>query len=108
MKFYSEAVANFWGPPNPATTIFMGPHSNFTLAEFVLLGSLQNLNFTPGAFAYFGGPLGPFGFQGPKIKFYSRAFVLLKRLPNSNLTPGLLPILGPTGAFWGSGDQNQI
>jgi hypothetical protein len=67
-KFYSGAFANFWGPPNPATKIFMGPHSNFTLGKFVLLGSL----------------------------------------PNSNFIPGLLPIWGPTGAFWGSGAQNQI
>jgi hypothetical protein len=32
------------------TTIFMGPYSNFTLGEFVLLGRLPNSNFTPGAF----------------------------------------------------------
>jgi hypothetical protein len=38
------------------------PH--FTLGKFVLLGRLTNTNFTPGAFAHFGGPLGPFGVQG--------------------------------------------
>jgi hypothetical protein len=25
-KFYSELFTNFGGPPNPATTIFMGPN----------------------------------------------------------------------------------
>jgi hypothetical protein len=40
LKFYCGAFANFWGPPNQATTIFMGPNSNFTLGEFDLLGSL--------------------------------------------------------------------
>jgi hypothetical protein len=86
----------------------MVPNSNFTLGEFVLLGSLPNSNFTPGAFAHFGSSLGPFGVQGPKIKLYSGEFVLLWRLPNSNFTLGLLHILGPTGAFWGSGAQNQL
>jgi hypothetical protein len=68
LKFYSGAFANFWSPPNPATTIFMVPHSNFTLGKFVHLRSLPNSNFTPGAFADFGSPLGLFGVQGPKIK----------------------------------------
>jgi hypothetical protein len=29
----------------------------------------------------------------------------LGRLPNSKFTPGVLPIMGFTGAFWGSGVQ---
>jgi hypothetical protein len=61
LTFYSRTFANFWDPPNPATTFFIGPNSNFPLGEFVLLGSFPNSNFTPGAFAHFGGPLGPFG-----------------------------------------------
>jgi hypothetical protein len=48
LKFYSGVFANFGGPPNPVTTIFMSPHSNFTLGEFFLLGRLPNSNFTPG------------------------------------------------------------
>jgi hypothetical protein len=60
LKFYSGAFANFWGPPNPATTIFMGLNSNFTLGEFVLLGSHPNSNFTPGVCPFWG-PLGHFG-----------------------------------------------
>jgi hypothetical protein len=76
-----------WRPPNSNLTLgllpIFGAHQtqqpHFLWAqtqillwgEFVLLGSLPNSNFTPGAFAHLGGPLGPFGVQGPKIKFYS-------------------------------------
>jgi hypothetical protein len=105
LKFYFGAFANFWGPPNPATTIFMGLNSNCTLGEFVLLGSLPNSNCTPGAFAHFGGLLGSFGVHGPKIKFYSGEFVLLGSIPISDFTPGVFAHLG---AFWISGAQNQI
>jgi hypothetical protein len=42
--------ANFWGPPNPATTILLG----------------SNLNFTPGDFDHFWGPLGPLEVMDPK------------------------------------------
>jgi hypothetical protein len=66
LKFYSGAFANFWGPPNPATTIFMGPNSNFTLGEFVLFGSLPNSNFTPEAFALLGAHWAILGFRGVK------------------------------------------
>jgi hypothetical protein len=90
LKFYFGAFPHFWGPPNAATTIFMGLNSNFNLGEFVLLGSLPNSNFSPEAFAHFGGPTGVFlGFRGrksnftlghlsfweyPNLRFYSGAF----------------------------------
>jgi hypothetical protein len=41
LKFYSGAFAYFWGPPNPATTIFMDPNSNFVVGKFVLWGASQ-------------------------------------------------------------------
>jgi hypothetical protein len=103
LKFYFGAFANFWGQPNPATTIVMGLNSNCTLGEFVLLGSHPNSNFTPGAFAHFGGPLGSFGVQGPKIKFYS-SICPFGESPNLKFYPGgFCPFWGPSGAFWGSG-----
>jgi hypothetical protein len=67
------------------------------------MGRLPNSNFTPGAFAYLGGPLGPFGVQVHKIKFYSGGFFFLGSLPNLNFTPGLLPILESHWGFWGQG-----
>jgi hypothetical protein len=67
----------------------MGPKSNFTLGEFVLLGRLPNSNFTPGALAHFGGPLGFLGFRGSKSNFTLGAFFLLEILLNRHFTAGL-------------------
>jgi hypothetical protein len=94
LKIYSGALNNFWSSPKLATTIFMGPNSNYALGEFVILGSLPNSNFTAGSFAHSWGPLGRFGFQSKKSNFTLGAFVLLGRFPNSNFTPGLVPTLG--------------
>jgi hypothetical protein len=74
-QIFSRAFANFWGPPtNPPTTIFMGPNSNFTMGEFVLLGSLPNPTFTPGLLPILGAHWGLFGFRGLKSNFISGAF----------------------------------
>jgi hypothetical protein len=99
LKFYFGAFAHFWGPPNPATTIFMGLNSNCTKGKFVLLGSLPKSNFTPGAFTHFGGPLGSFGVQGPKIKFYSGEFVLLGSIPILFYSGAFAHFGGPLGSF---------
>jgi hypothetical protein len=61
LKFYSGTFTNFWGPPNPATTIFIGPNSNFTLW----------------AFTHFGAHWGLLVFRGPKSNFISGAFTHL-------------------------------
>jgi hypothetical protein len=115
IKFFLGLLPNFEAPTNLPTTIFMGPNSNFTLGEFVLLGSLPNSNFTLRAFAHFGCPR--LGFRGskpnviqgefflvwslPKIKFYSGTFahfgahwrLLEFRAQNQILFRGLLPIV---------------
>jgi hypothetical protein len=98
LRCSSGGFANFWGPPNPGTTIFMGTHLNFTEGICPFEES-PKLKFDYGAIAHFGGPLGPFGVSGPKIKLYYGAIVLLGRLPNSNFTPGILPIWGLLGYF---------
>jgi hypothetical protein len=95
-NFTPEKYAHFgayWG-----LLAFMGSKSNFTLGPFPF-GESPKRKFFSGAFARFGGQLGPFGVQGHKIKCYSGAFFFLGSLPNSKLTPGGLPILGPPGPF---------
>jgi hypothetical protein len=75
IKFFLGLLPIFWGPPtNPPTTLFMGPNSNFTLGEFVLLGRLPNSNFTPGAFAHVGAHWGFLWFRGSKSNFTMGAF----------------------------------
>jgi hypothetical protein len=81
LKFYSGAIPNLWGPPNPATTIY-GPTLKFYSGGICPFGESPKLKFYFWGFCNIGGPLGPFGVQGPKIKLYSEAFVLLGRLPN--------------------------
>jgi hypothetical protein len=48
LKFCSGAFVNFWGPPNPATTIFMCPISNCTLGNLFFWGVYQTQNLLLG------------------------------------------------------------
>jgi hypothetical protein len=94
LKFYSGAIANFWGPPNPATKIFMGQNSNFTLGAFVLLRRLPKSNFTLGAFAHFGGHWALWG-SGAQNQMLLWGHLFFWEGPETLvLRLGLLPIFG--------------
>jgi hypothetical protein len=94
LKFYFGAFANFWSSPNPATTIFMGPNSNFILGNLFFWGVSQTQILLRGLLPILGAHWCHLGFRGPKSNFTLGAFVLLGRLRNSNFTPGLWPIFG--------------
>jgi hypothetical protein len=92
LKFYSGAFAHFWGSPNPAITIVMGPNSNFTLGEFVLLGSLPNSNFTRGFCPFWGS-----GAQN-QILLWGHLF-FWGGSKTQILLRGFCPFWGPLGHF---------
>jgi hypothetical protein len=99
LKFYYGAFANFCGPTNPANTIFMGPHSNFTLEEFVLLRSLPNSNFIPGALPILGAHWDLLGFKGTKLNLTLGHLSVWGGSQTQILLRGFCPFWGPLGHF---------
>jgi hypothetical protein len=82
LKFYSGAFANFWGPLNPATTIFMEPNSNCTLGNtrMSFWGVSQTQILLRGLLPILGAHWGILWFRGVKNfgERYQKANTILK------------------------------